>query len=285
VQRPPLVVVIDGPAGAGKSTAARKLAAALGLPLLDTGALYRSVAWAAHRRGVSWEDEEALAAVAKDLTVRFEATAADAPQRVWCDGVDVTIPIRTPAMSDGAARVSRHPQVRAALLGLQRAAAVGGCVAEGRDLGTVVFPDADVKVFLTASPEARARRRLFDTAVTGAAAAQSAVPAREGGAAATPVAPLVPRPSAEPAPAEPAPADPGPPPAAERDPESNEGSALEQVAAELRARDERDSTRAVAPLKQAPDAVLLDSSELDEAGVLARLLALVHAAEARRTQG
>jgi cytidylate kinase len=170
-------------------------------------------------------------------------------------------------VGSGAARVSRHPKLRAALLDLQRAAATKGCVAEGRDLGTVVFPDADVKVFLTASAEARARRRLFDPAADPASAAPAAAIAE--------LAPTGASPAADPSAADPSAAD----------PLAADPLALARVATALRARDERDSTRAVAPLQQAPDATLLDSSDLDEDGVVARLLAIVRAATTRQGQG
>ena len=149
-----LVVVIDGPAGAGKSTVARKLAERLSLPLLDTGAIYRTLAWAARRAGVSWDDEGALAGMCEGFPIAFGTG-----RTVSYDGEDVTEAIRTEAISDGASKVSAHPQVRAQLLGIQRALAAHGCVAEGRDMGSVVFPDADHKFFLTADLPTRAQRR------------------------------------------------------------------------------------------------------------------------------
>lgn len=153
------VIAIDGPAGAGKSTAARKLAERLGYVLVDTGALYRGVALAAFERGVDWEDGAALGALVDKLELSF-ARADDGSMHLMIDGEDRSQDIRTPHISTGASRVSRHAEVRRALLGLQRRlGAAGGVVLEGRDIGTVVFPDADVKVFLTASDEARAERR------------------------------------------------------------------------------------------------------------------------------
>lgn len=153
------VVAIDGPAGAGKSTAARELAERLGYLLVDTGALYRGVALAAHERGVDWNDAHALGELMQQLSLGLSRD----PQHgvsLTIDGVDRSQDIRTPYISTGASRVSRHPQVRSALLSLQRKlGSQGGVVLEGRDIGTVVFPDAEVKVFLTASDEARARRR------------------------------------------------------------------------------------------------------------------------------
>lgn len=156
-QRP--VVAIDGPAGAGKSTAARALAARLGFVLVDTGALYRGVALAADEAQVAWDDGAALGRVAEALELHFEADPDGTP-RLYIDGRDRSGDIRTARISEGASQVSAHPEVRAALLTLQRRLGVeGGVVLEGRDIGTVVFPDAEVKVFLTASDETRAQRR------------------------------------------------------------------------------------------------------------------------------
>lgn len=161
-----LVVTIDGPAGAGKSTVAKRLARALGYRLLDTGAIYRAVALAAHRRGVPWTDGPACAEVASDLTIEF-AFVGDV-NHVFVAGEDVSEAIRTPEMSSGASQVSAHPEVRAALLDLQRRlGAGGGVVVEGRDTGTVVFPRADAKFFLTATDEERARRRAAELAAKG----------------------------------------------------------------------------------------------------------------------
>ena len=170
----PFVIAIDGPAGAGKSTAAKKLAAHLGYAFLDTGAIYRAVALAARQRGIDWADAEAVAEVARTLDIAFVPRGE--VNGVVVDGRDVTREIRTPDMSDGASRVSAHPPVRAALLGLQRRlAAVGGIVAEGRDTGTVVFPDAPAKFFLTASPAERARRRTEELVAAGRPADAAAV--------------------------------------------------------------------------------------------------------------
>jgi CMP/dCMP kinase len=165
------VLTIDGPAGAGKSTVARALADRLGFVYLDTGAIYRTVALAAARASVDWNDADAVAAVAHDLVehgkLRFER-ASGGSQRVFLDGADVSEAIRTPEMSGGASTVSAHAPVRAALLLLQRdIAAVGGVVMEGRDTGTVVFPDADIKFFMVASPQERARRRYEELKAKG----------------------------------------------------------------------------------------------------------------------
>lgn len=161
-----LVVTIDGPAGAGKSSVARRLARRLDYRLLDTGAIYRAVALGALRTGVALDDEPRLAAIARDLDIdfRFEGDT----NRVFVAGEDVSAAIRTPEASQGASKVSAWPAVRAALLDLQRRlGGSGGVVVEGRDTGTVVFPHAGAKFFLTASDEERARRRMEELAAGG----------------------------------------------------------------------------------------------------------------------
>jgi cytidylate kinase len=221
-----LVVAIDGPAGAGKSTTARLLAARLGYDLLDTGAIYRVMALLSRRAGVAWDDGPGVAAFAAGLDLKFRLE--DGVNRVLVAGLDVTKDIRAPEMSDGASRVSALPEVRAALLGIQRRlGAQGGVVVEGRDIGTVVFPDAGAKFFLTASPDERARRRVAELHAAGR------------------------------------PAD------------------FATTREEMRARDERDSTRAVAPLKQADDAIAVDSSGMTPEEVVAKMAAIVTAAAAR----
>lgn len=215
----PLVIAIDGPAGAGKSTAARALARRLGFFLLDTGAIYRALALLASRQDVAFSDGERLGRLAADLPIRFDEAG-----RVFLGDEDVSTAIRTPEMSQGASTVSAHPPVRQALLGLQRKlAARGRCVVEGRDIGTVVLPDAPLKIFLTASAEVRARRRYDELVAKGQ------------------------------------PVD------------------LDKTLEEIRVRDERDSNRATAPLRQADDAVLLDTSTLGEAEVVDRMEALARA--------
>ncbi len=160
------IVAIDGPAGAGKSTVARLVANALGFVLVDTGAIYRAVALAAERAGVSWADGQKLGDLAQKLvqhtSIQFEGS------QVFLEGEDVSTAIRTPQIGMGASQVSAHAEVRAALLDLQRqAGAKGGVVLEGRDIGTVVFPDAEVKIFLTASAEIRAQRRFEELTAKG----------------------------------------------------------------------------------------------------------------------
>lgn len=215
-----LVVAIDGPAGAGKSTTARMLAARLGYDLLDTGAIYRVMAFLSRRAGVAWDDGPGVAAFAAALDLRFQLT--DGVNHVLVGGVDVSKEIRTPEMSDGASRVSALPEVRAALLGIQRRlGARGGVVVEGRDIGTVVFPDAGAKFFLTANTDERARRRVAELQAAGR------------------------------------PAD------------------FETTRAEMMARDQRDSTRDVAPLKQADDAIAVDSSGLTPDQVVEKMAAVV----------
>ena len=165
-----MVIAIDGPAGAGKSTVARAVARALGITYLDSGAMYRCVALAALRAGADLDDGAALGPIA------VEAEIALTPEAVILDGENVTEEIRAPEVSVAASRVSVHPEVRAAMVDRQRAlVANGDWVAEGRDIGTVVAPDAALKVFLTAAPGERARRRAADTGegVEEVAAAQA----------------------------------------------------------------------------------------------------------------
>ncbi|HEX7623102.1 MAG TPA: (d)CMP kinase [Anaeromyxobacteraceae bacterium] len=227
----PFIVAIDGPAGAGKSTAARRLASRLGFAMVDTGAIYRAVAFAAARDEIAFDDDVRLAALLPTLRIRFDP-AEGGGQRVLLDGADVSAAIRTPPMSLGASAVSARPVVRDALLDLQRrlANAEGhrGAVLEGRDIGTVVFPDADIKFFLTAAPEVRARRRHAELQAKGQP---------------TPIA---------------------------------------EVLADQPKRDHDDSQRAVAPLRAAADALLVDTSGLSLDGVVD---ALADAVRARLSAG
>jgi len=223
--RPRPIVAIDGPAGAGKSTVARRLADTLGFVFVDTGALYRMVAVAAKRAGVPWSDANAVGELANALVARgaiaFDRDAGKGV-RVWLDGKDVTDAIREPDIGMGASTVSAHKVVRDALLDLQRQAGrAGGVVLEGRDIGTVVFPDAEVKFFLTARPEVRAKRRFDELTAKG------------------------------------------------------QRVTLEDTLAEVRRRDEQDTTRAVAPLRQAEDAVLIDNSDFGVEETVARMAARV----------
>ena len=166
----PLVIAIDGPSGAGKGTVARAIADALGYRHVDSGAMYRAVGWRALRDGIPLDDEAALEALAE----RSRIVVTDS--RIAIDDADVTREIRTPAIDRAAASVARLPSVRSVLVRRQRElGAGGGIVMEGRDIGTVVFPDADVKIYLDASPEERARRRASDPAHAGMPAAVAEV--------------------------------------------------------------------------------------------------------------
>jgi len=205
-----MVIAIDGPAGAGKSSVARGVAAALGFTYLDSGAMYRCVALAAAEAGIDADDGAVLGPLAAGLAIDFEG------ERVLLGGRDVSAAIRAPVVTAAASRVSVHPAVREALVARQRALiAAGNYVAEGRDIGTVVSPDSPLKVFLTASDEERARRR----------AAQS-------------------------------------------------GQPYEEVLASQRDRDARDREREHGALRAAEDAVELDTSDLSEAEVVAKIVAL-----------
>jgi cytidylate kinase len=157
--RTPPIIAIDGPSGAGKGTVARAVAGRLGYRHVDTGAMYRAVAWKAVQEGIDLADETAVAAIAERAVFDLD------DGRVAIDGHDVSRAIRTPEIDNAATTVARHPAVRRVLVARQRTyGATGGVVMEGRDIGTVVFPDADVKIYLDASPEERARRRAADPA-------------------------------------------------------------------------------------------------------------------------
>lgn len=214
------IIAIDGPSGAGKSTLSKLLARELGLVNIDTGAMYRSVALAAARRGVDPGDAAALERLCRNLHIGFTRTAEG--ERVLLDGEDVSAAIRTPEISLLTSRIAACPEVRRAMVRLQQELGCdGGVVLEGRDIGTVVFPEADVKFFLSASAEERGRRRYEELQGKGVAVD------------------------------------------------------LEQTIAEVRARDAADSGREHAPLLQAPDAVVIDSTIKDIDTVLAEMLAVV----------
>jgi cytidylate kinase len=221
------IVAIDGPAGAGKSTVARRLADALGYVLVDTGAMYRAVALVAKREGVAWSDGRALGELARGLVARSALSFERDPGlgvRVKLvaeggDREDISEAIRMPDIAQGASTVSAHGDVRSVLLELQRLAGRGGgVVLEGRDIGTVVFPDAEVKFFLTASAEVRARRRHAELVAKG------------------------------------------------------QTVTFEATLADVKQRDAQDEGRAVAPLKKADGAILVDSTDLTFEQTVAQML-------------
>ena len=212
------VITIDGPSGSGKGTVAGILAKRLGWNLLDSGALYRLLAFAAGNHGVALDNEALLEKLAAHLDVQFIGATDGKPARIILEGDDVTHAIRSETVAAGASKVAALPAVRDALLQRQRAfLEFPGLVADGRDMGTVVFPDAPLKVFLTASAEERARRRYLQLKAKG------------------------------------------------------DDVSLSGLLDEIRARDERDTQRAIAPLKPAADAIQLDSTELSIEQVLERI--------------
>jgi CMP/dCMP kinase len=190
------IITIDGPSGSGKGTVSRQVAANLGWRLLDSGALYRLVAYAGRERGLAPDDMRGHAAIALGLDVTF-GQDAEGHEQIWLNGTEVSRGIRSEAAGEGASRVGAMPDVRYALLGRQRAfAEPPGLVADGRDMGTVVFPWADLKIFLTASAEERARRRynqLKDKGLSANLAALSLdIAERDRRDASRPIAPLRP---------------------------------------------------------------------------------------------
>jgi cytidylate kinase len=207
------VIAIDGPSASGKGTVAQKVAEALGFHYLDSGSLYRLVTLAALKRGMAVDDPEGLEKVARSIDVAFRDGAT------WLDGADVTQEVRTEAVSSAASRVAAVPGVRLALLERQHGfRRPPGLVADGRDMGSVVFPDAPLKVYLTADVDARAERRYKQLMEKGMYAK------------------------------------------------------MQDVVEELRRRDERDTSRAVAPLKHYPDAIFLDTTGLSVAQAVERIL-------------
>ncbi|NBO10679.1 MAG: (d)CMP kinase [Methylophilaceae bacterium] len=210
------VIAIDGPSASGKGTVAQLVAKQLGYHYLDSGALYRIVALAAHKEDIAWNEAADIASVVPRLDIRFEG------DQIFLDGENVSDQIRTELMGQGASQVAAHPQVRSALTKLQHTfRKAPGLVADGRDMATVIFPDAITKIFLTASAEVRAERRYQQLVKKGVAADYAA------------------------------------------------------ILKDLQDRDARDSTRAVAPLKQAPDAELLDTSHLNIEEAVSKALALI----------
>lgn len=216
-----LSVAIDGPGGAGKSTIAKRIARKFGFAYVDTGAIYRTLALAVYRAGKSPEKREDVLSVLEEADIRLDYDG-EGVQHMFLGNEDVSGRIREPQISSYASSLSAFPEVRSALLEMQRQlAAVRSVVMDGRDIGTVVLPNAGLKLFLTASPEVRARRRLLELEEKGIR------------------------------------------------------TSYEQVLGELRERDERDTNRAAAPLRQAEDAILVDSSELDAEQVTALISELV----------
>ena len=224
-----LLITIDGPAGAGKTTVSRQLASRLGYRYIDTGALYRGVAYVAHRRGIAPGDDAALGRLLERLELNFKP--AEDGQRLLADGEDITDVIRTPEISMLASEISARPLVRDYLLKVQRELGrQKAAVFEGRDMGTVVFPGAEIKFFLSAAEATRAQRRFAEI-------------------------------------------------------QAKTGASLEEVERDMRRRDEQDSTRPVAPLKAADDAIRIDSTDLSIDEVVLQMLARVKAILDRNRNG
>lgn len=205
--KPKIIITIDGPAGAGKSTITRLLAQQLGLDCLDTGAMYRVVAWVLREEKKEEWSGEGLALFLKDLDFTIEGTGP--AQKVWVHGLDVSQKIRTPEISQLASAISMKPEVRSVLAEKQKAYGIrGGLIAEGRDMGTVIFPQADYKIFLEASLEVRAQRRFQELTQKG------------------------------------------------------QSVSFEDVKQDMEARDRQDQERALAPLRPAQDAHVVDTTQM-----------------------
>ena len=214
-------IAIDGPAGAGKSTIARRLAKELGYYYVDTGAIYRTVAYFMDLIGISPKDVDGVNRYIDEVTVEIEYDE-DGTQHMFMNEIDVTNDIRTPDISQKASLISAHAVVRDVLLDMQRdVAKKHNVIMDGRDIGTVVLPKADVKIFLTASAQVRAQRRYLELQAKGSK------------------------------------------------------DSLEKVLADIKQRDHQDSTRAIAPLKQAHDAILVDTSCMDVDAVVAEIRRIV----------
>ena len=214
-------IAIDGPAGAGKSTIAKRLAKELGFYYVDTGAIYRTVAYFMDLLGVAPKDIDGISRYIDELTIEIEYDE-DGLQHMIMNGMDVTDDIRTPDISQKASLVSAHAVVRDMLLDMQRdVAKKHNVIMDGRDIGTVVLPRAQIKIFLTASAEVRAQRRYLELQAKGSK------------------------------------------------------DSFEKVLSEIKKRNHQDSTRAIAPLKQAKDAILVDTSEMDIDGAVAAIRQIV----------
>ena len=225
-----MIIAIDGPSGAGKSSVSKIIATKLGFSCLDTGAMYRSVAWMARERGIALEDTDALGDIARTCDIAFQHEPGNpSPIGVSIAGNDVTAAIRTAEIDRAVSPVSAVVAVREALVEQQRRIGqAGDYVVEGRDIGTVVFPNAQLKIFLTASDEARARRRVLQNEQRGIGSTD-----------------------------------------------------FDEVLADLRRRDEIDSSRAASPLKAADDAIVIDSSDLTQDEVVNRICQLANERLAR----
>lgn len=224
-----LIIAIDGPVGSGKSSVARRVAALLGYTYLDTGAMYRAMALKATRRGIALDDVAKLEALGDET--RIELAGTDGTPHVLLDGEDVTREIRTSQVADATSKIAVIPEVRRIMVaGQRRAGHHGGVVIEGRDIGTVVFPDADLKIYLDAAVEVRAKRRFREHRARG------------------------------------------------------EKLTFEAMVEEVRERDRRDCERITSPLRRAPDAVLVDSTAMEQEEV-ARLIVMLAKQKEQQAHG